>query len=87
MLGSDSTSVATDIYRHEMRPYQNRHEFKHIKIRQHLKWYVTAILDHLVILCSTITSKRIHDSPVLKTMLNKMKKIGIDLFLMQTKEI
>ncbi|MFN3655593.1 MAG: transposase [Candidatus Nitrosotenuis sp.] len=79
LLGSDSTSVATDTYRHEMRPYQNRHEFEDIKIRQYLKWHVVSVLDHLVILCSAITSKKTHDSPVLKTMLNRMKRIGIDL--------
>jgi len=79
VLGSDSTAVATDIYRHEMRPVKNRHEFEQIKIRQHLKWHITAVLDHLVILSSRITTKKTHDSPILKTMLNRMKRIGIDL--------
>ena len=79
ILGSDSTAVATDLYCHEIRPVKNRHEFEQIKIRQHLKWHIVSVLDHLVILCSRITSKRTHDSPVLKTMLHRMKKIGIDL--------
>ena len=79
ILGSDSTSVATDLYRHELRPVKDRHEFEYIRIRQHLKWHITAILDHLVILSSRITTKKTHDSPVLKTMLNRMKRLGIDL--------
>ena len=79
ILSSDSTAVSTDLYRHELRPVKNRHKFEQIKIRQYLKWHVTAILDHLVILSSRITGSRTHDSPVLKTMLNKMRKLGIDL--------
>lgn len=79
LLGSDSTSVATDTYLHEMRPIKNRHKFEHIGILQHLKWHIVSILDHLVILSSRITTKNTHDSPVLKTMLNRMKRIGIDL--------
>jgi len=79
VLAADSTAVETDMYRHEMRPVKNRHEFEQIKIRQHLKWHITAVLDHLVILSSRITTKKTHDSPVLRTMLNMMKRIGIDL--------
>lgn len=79
LLGSDSTSVSTDTYRHEVRPLKDRHEFEHIRIRQHLKWHVTAILDHLIILSSRITTKKTHDSPVLRTMLNRMKRNGVDL--------
>jgi hypothetical protein len=79
ILGADSTALTTDLYGHETRPVKNRHEFEHIRIRQYLKWHVTVILDHLVILSSRITGNRTHDSPVLKTMLSRMRKIGIDL--------
>ena len=79
ILGSDSSAVSTDLYRRELRPVKNRHEFEMVKIRQYLKWHITAILDHLVILSSRITNSRTHDSPVLKTMLNKMRALGIDL--------
>ena len=37
------------------------------------------MLDHLIILSSRITVKTTHDSPVLKTMLNRMRNLGIDL--------
>lgn len=80
LLGADSTAVETGTYMHEMRPLKNRqHGFEHIRIRQHLKWHITAVLDNLVILSSRITTKKTHDSPVLKTMLDRMKKLGIDL--------
>lgn len=79
VLAADSTAVETDLYWHETRPLKNRHEFEKIRIRQHLKWHITAVLDHLVILSSRIAAKKTHDSPVLRTMLNRMKRIGIDL--------
>jgi len=44
-LGSESTDVVTDLYRHKLRLAKNRHEFNLVKIRLHLKWYATVVLD------------------------------------------
>ncbi len=41
-----------------------------------MKWHITAALDHLIILSARTTSKKTSDSPVLRTMLNKLKKYG-----------
>lgn len=50
-----------------------------IKVKRYLKWHITTVLDHLVILNVRTTSKRTHDSPILRTMLNRLKKYGVDL--------
>jgi hypothetical protein len=46
-------------------------KFERIMVKQYLKWHVTAILDHLIILNAQVTSNKTHDSPVLRTMLNR----------------
>ena len=79
ILASDSTGVETDRYRYEVRPVKSKKKFEKIMVKQYLKWHVTAILDHLIILSARVTSKKTHDSPVLRTMLNRLKKCGVDL--------
>lgn len=81
ILASDSTSVETDRYAYEVRPAKSKRKFEKIRIKQYLKWHINAaILDHLLIILSTrFTSKKTHDSPVLRTMLNRLKKYGVDL--------
>jgi Transposase DDE domain len=37
------------------------------------------MLHHLIILSARLISKKTHDSPVLRTMLNRLKKCGVDL--------
>lgn len=79
ILASDSTGVETDRYEYEVRPVKSKKKFEKIMIKHHLKWHVTAILDNLIILNTRVTSKKTHDSPVLRTMLNRLKKCGVDL--------
>lgn len=79
ILASDSTGVETDRYNYEVRFVKSRRKFEKILVKQYLKWHVTAILDHLIILSTRLTSKKTHDSPVLRTMLNRLKKYGVDL--------
>jgi hypothetical protein len=80
ILASDSTSVETDRYAYEVRPAKSKRKFEKIRIKQYLKWHITAaILDHLIILSTRLTCKKTHDSPVLRTMLNRLKKYGVDL--------
>jgi hypothetical protein len=76
ILASDSTGVETDRYDYEVRLVKSKRKFEKILVKQYLKWHVTAILDHLIILSTRLTSKKTHDSPVLRTMLNRSKKYG-----------
>jgi hypothetical protein len=79
ILASDSTGVETDRYDYEIRFVKSKRKFEKILVKQYLKWHVTAILDHLIILSTRLTSKKTHDSPVLQTMVNRLKKYGVDL--------
>ena len=79
LLASDSTGIETDRYDYEVRPVKKNKKFELIRVKQYLKWHVIAVLDHLVILNVRTTNKNTHDSPVLRTMLNRLKKYGINL--------
>ena len=79
LLASDSTGIETDRYDYEVRPIKKNKKFEIIRVKQYLKWHVIAVLDHLVILNVRTTNKNTHDSPVLRTMLNRLKKYGINL--------
>jgi Transposase DDE domain len=79
LLASDSTGIETDRYGYEVRPVKKNKKFELIKVKQYLKWHIIAVLDHLVILSVRTTNKNTHDSPVLRTMLNRLKKYGINL--------
>jgi hypothetical protein len=79
LLASDSTGIETDRYDYEVRPVKKNKKFELIRVKQYLKWHVIAVFDHLVILNVRTTNKNTHDSPVLRTMLNRLKKYGINL--------
>jgi hypothetical protein len=46
ILASDSTGIETDRYDYEVRPVKSEKRFEQIRVKQYLKWHVTAILDH-----------------------------------------
>jgi len=77
MIGADSTGVETDIYDKKVKPVKRKNEkkFEEIRVKRFLKWHIIAILDYLVILASSITSSRRHDSPVLRKMLKQVKNV------------
>ena len=79
ILASDSTGVESDRYNYEIRPLKSKMKFEKLRVKRYLKWHVTAILDHLIILSTRLTNKKTHDSPILRTMLNRLKKHGVDL--------
>jgi hypothetical protein len=79
ILGSDSTGIETDRYEYEERPVKKEKKFELIRVKQYLNWHITAVLDHLVILSVKVTGKKTNDSPVLRTMLNNLKKYGVNL--------
>jgi len=75
MLATDSTGVETDVYEKKVKPVKRKSgkKFEEIRIKRFLKWHVIAILDYMVILASSITGSRAHDSPVLRMMLKGVK--------------
>ena len=77
MLAADSTGVETLRYEKQSRPDRIRHGFAGKRVRRYLKWHVVAALDHGTILVSRITPGSRNDSPVLRTMLGRMKHLGI----------
>jgi hypothetical protein len=80
ILASDSTGIETDRYSYEIRPVKSKRKFAKIMVKQYLTWHVTAaILDHLIILNTCVTSKKTHDSPVRRAKFNMLKKCGVDL--------
>jgi hypothetical protein len=80
ILASDSTGVETDRYSYEIRPVKSKRKFAKIMVKQYLKWHVTAaILDHLIILNTRVTSKNTHDSPLRRAKFNMLKKCGVNL--------
>ena len=81
ILGLDSTGVETDRYDYEVRPVKSKRKFEKILVKQYLKWHVTATLDHLIILRTGLTSKTTHDSPVLRTMLNRLRNRELTLLV------
>ena len=62
---------------HPVEPSKNRPGFVQKRIKKYLKWHITAILDYKIILTCRITSGSTNDSPVLRTMLRRMKKLGM----------
>jgi hypothetical protein len=80
ILASDSTDVETDRYSYEIRPVKSKRKFAKITVKQYLTWHVTpAIIDHLIILNTRVTSKKTHDSQVRRAKFNMLKKCGVDL--------
>jgi hypothetical protein len=75
MLATDSTGVETDVYDKKVKPVKRKNEkrFEEVRMKMFLKWHVIAILDYMVILASSITGSRRHDSPVLRKMLKNIK--------------
>ena len=73
ILAADSTGVETDIYDKKVRPIKSEKRFEKVRVKRFLKWHIVAVLDHLIILASTITSSSTHDSPVLRITLKKVK--------------
>ena len=66
-------------YEYEERPVRSKKTFELIRVKTYLKWHITAVLDHMIIQSAKVTSKKTGDSPVLRTMLNKLKKYGVNL--------
>ena len=76
MIAVDSTGVETDRYdKKKIRPIKHKKRFDKVRSKRFLKWHVIAILDPLIILTARITSSNTHDSPVLRSMLSKVKSI------------
>ena len=75
-LAADSTGVETDRYWMVAKPDKNRHKFTYARTKRYVKWHITALLGLQVILSCRITSSNIHDTVVLRTMLNSVEDLG-----------
>ena len=75
ILASDSSGVETDRYEEVVRPNRRKRGFEPARRLLYLKYHIVAILDHLIILKSRITSYRCADSPVLRSMLKSFKAL------------
>lgn len=61
IIGTDSSGVETDRYDKKIRSIKHKKRFEKVRSKKFLKWYIIAILDHMVILTSKITSSNTHD--------------------------
>ena len=75
-LAAGSTGVETDRYWMTAKPDKNRHKFTYVRTKRYVKWHTTALLGLQVILSCRITSSNIHDTVVLRTMLNSVEDLG-----------
>lgn len=71
VLASDSSGVETDRYEEVIRPNKKEKRFEKVRLLFYLKYHIIAILDHLIILRARVTSYRVSDSPVLRSMLKR----------------
>ena len=73
--------METDRYETVERPNKKKGIiFEEVRKRIYLKYHILAILDYLIILRATITSERRNDSPVLRSLLLKFKKMKGSIF-------
>ena len=63
-----------------VRPHKKEGRFVEVKQRMWLKYHIFAILDHLIILKAKITPEYTHDSPVLRILLKKFRKMKGSIF-------
>lgn len=63
-----------------MRPHKKEGSFAEIRQQIYLKYHIVAILDYLIILRAKITSGHSSDSPVLRCLLKKFKKMQGSIF-------
>ena len=80
ILGVDSSGVETDRYETVVRPNKEEGCFQDVRRRIFLKYHIVAILDYLIVLKAKITSEHLADSPVLRSLLKKFKKMKGSVF-------
>jgi DDE family transposase len=80
VLASDSSGVETDRYHTVVKPNRKKRTFEEVRQRTFLKYHIVAILDHLIILRARVTSYRVHDSPVLRSMLKRFHSFPGSIF-------
>ena len=80
LLASDSSGVETDRYEEVVRPNKKERRFEKVRRLFYLKYHIVAILDHLIILRARVTSYRVNDSPVLRSMLRRFPSLPGSIF-------
>ncbi len=80
LLASDSSGVETDRYEEVVRPNKKERRFEKVRRLFYLKYHIIVILDHLIILRARVTSYRVNDSPVLRSMLRRFPSFPGSIF-------
>lgn len=82
-LGADSSGIETTRYEYVETPDSTLYDFMPLeeepsRFKKYLKYHITAILGHQIILTAITTPSNVHDSKMLPVMLEKIKKFGFD---------
>ncbi|MCE2498992.1 MAG: transposase [Nitrosopumilaceae archaeon] len=82
-LGADSSGAEAARYEYTEAPGVTLHDFmppdaERPRFKTYLKYHVTAVLGHQVILTAITTPGSVHDSRMLPAMLEKIRKFGFD---------
>ena len=73
-LACDSTAAETDRYEAVMRPDPSQGDFVQTRVKKYLKYHVTAITGHQIVLSSYVTPSNVSDTSMLPVMLGDVKK-------------
>ncbi len=84
-LGADSSAFETTRYRYAENPNASLDDFAGIDTEQsrakiYLKYHITAVLGHQIILAAVTTPGNVHDGTMLPVMLEMVKKFGFDFY-------
>ncbi len=82
-LGADSSGIETARYEYAEAPETTLDDFlpadeERPRRKEYLKYHITAVLGHQVILTAITTPGSVHDSKMLPVMLKKLKRFGFD---------
>lgn len=77
-VASDSSRVETSRYEKVERPSTELQDFVEADVKIYLKYHITAILGHQVILSAITTPSNVSDTEMLAAMLEKIRQAGLD---------
>lgn len=78
-LGTDSSGAETDRYRTVEKPCPELEGFVQARVKVYIKYHVTAVLGHQIILSALTTPGSANDTSALPAMLGRIRLAGFDL--------
>ena len=78
-LAADSSGVETTRYEDAERPDRHERGFVPARIKTYMKYHITAVLGHQIILAALTTGSSTGDTQMLKPMLEEIRRRGHDL--------